>query len=527
MPALFRRQSNIQCFFCNSAIPIPVNTRNFKCPSCACWNRYDERGEIISDEPAMHDEHLNSRSFAKRARIVCLRCTAPARSAIRARRTRCSSSTCYPTTYLRPRRSPEYQSRVDMLPAYRESLHARYPPVCDACLPQVEEEIRQKEQMARAKALGGWLSKGKERKRRVSSGPDMEREKVLAPETVFWWKVRGALWVLCLVVSVVGSGSAAYGRHPFVRLTFLHPLLPLLAALSLLWTAWDPTYASYRKAQVQGRDVRIQGKRTYNMLQISAWSIRFLSSIILCIRWFNAHSTVIPWSNDNRIYPLTVLCIELITITASCSVLRIQQPPSIRLIDTHSHNRLDDKSRSSTPNPTSAPPRSSSVTRFPSTLPEHDALATLSLSSKPVVVAQPIFGLPSLHGASMPSRMEEPAADDAMDWSPTNPDGSSSSPAFGGKRPASSSTENDNWLRPQKFFAPEKPTGLEGLLEGARIQDEPMPYEPADGPRGRGRGERSGAVANHLWIYGPFYVLGIALLVVGVHYTLKWAGLAK
>lgn len=64
--------------------------------------------------------------------------------------------------------SSEYESRLEMLPAYRESLHLRYPPVCDSCLPQVEAEIRKKEQMARVKALGGWLSKGKERKRRVS-----------------------------------------------------------------------------------------------------------------------------------------------------------------------------------------------------------------------------------------------------------------------------------------------------------------------------------------------------------------------
>jgi len=39
--------------------------------------------------------------------------------------------------------------------------------------------------------------------------------------------------------------------------------MPLLVATSLLWTAWDPTYASFRKAQLQGRDIRIQGKQTY------------------------------------------------------------------------------------------------------------------------------------------------------------------------------------------------------------------------------------------------------------------------
>ena len=39
--------------------------------------------------------------------------------------------------------------------------------------------------------------------------------------------------------------------------------MPILVTTSLLWTVWDPTYASLRKAQLQGREVRIQGKRTY------------------------------------------------------------------------------------------------------------------------------------------------------------------------------------------------------------------------------------------------------------------------
>jgi Ima1 N-terminal domain len=68
MNLMFRRHSNIQCFFCQSPNALHLNPHNFKCTSCGCWNRYDSRGEIISDEPAMHEEHLNSKSFAKRGR---------------------------------------------------------------------------------------------------------------------------------------------------------------------------------------------------------------------------------------------------------------------------------------------------------------------------------------------------------------------------------------------------------------------------------------------------------------------------
>ena len=95
-----------------------------------------------------------------------------------------------------------------MLPAYRESLYVRYPPVCDSCLPLVEDEIRQKEQMARIKALGGSLTKGKER-RRKASGPEIEKEKSTV-DTMFWWKVRGYLWALSFVVSIMCSAA---GKH--------------------------------------------------------------------------------------------------------------------------------------------------------------------------------------------------------------------------------------------------------------------------------------------------------------------------
>lgn len=50
---------------------------------------------------------------------------------------------------------------------------------------------------------------------------------------------------------------------------------------------------------------------------------------------------------------------------------------------------------------------------------------------------------------------------DAMDWSPT------SSPVKRKARPPHIKRDNDDgsWLRPQKFFAPEEPTGLENLFE--------------------------------------------------------------
>lgn len=98
--------------------------------------------------------------------------------------------------------NPEYQRRLENLPEYEDSLQIRYPPVCEICLPAVEDEIRRKDTMARAKALGGWLteSKGKEKQRRISE-TYKESEKVGAEMVA--WRVRGVLWLASLSVVFV------------------------------------------------------------------------------------------------------------------------------------------------------------------------------------------------------------------------------------------------------------------------------------------------------------------------------------
>jgi hypothetical protein len=192
------------------------------------------------------------------------------------------------------------------------------------------------------------------------------------------------------------------------------------------------------------------------------------------------------------------------TIIASCLVLRTLQPPAIRLVDNHTH-RLD-SSRSTTP---SLGSRSNTPTAasFP-ILPEHDVLASLSLSSKPIIAhANPVFGVPSLHGSAP---VNNTSNDDGMDWTPTT------------SGDASGKIDNDaSWLRPQRFFVPEKPTGLEGLLESAKIQEDSMDLDPQVTDR-QGLSD-SHALTNHLWKWGPFYILSIGLLVASLTFILQWS----
>jgi len=59
------------------------------------------------------------------------------------------------------------------------------------------------------------------------------------------------------------DNNAGFFRYSIPWMVHASPLLPTLVMISLLWTAWDPTYSAFRKAQLQGRDVRVKGKRTY------------------------------------------------------------------------------------------------------------------------------------------------------------------------------------------------------------------------------------------------------------------------
>jgi hypothetical protein len=141
----------------------------------------------------------------------------------------------------------------------------------------------------------------------------------------------------------------------------------------------------------------------------------------------------------------------------SCTVLRLQHPPAIRLLNTTSHKA---PSRSVTPTPSIS--RSDTPTFHPPSVAEPDLLSTLSLSTNPIITpTNPIFGLPSLLSSPLPPAVNKEIDVDAMDWTPTDSEQH--------KQEAAKQLDDGSWLRPQRFFAPEKPTGLEGLFERALL----------------------------------------------------------
>ncbi|EAU92703.1 hypothetical protein CC1G_01748 [Coprinopsis cinerea okayama7 len=410
----------------------------------------------------MYQEHLNRASFSKRAspskdRLPNLHRPGP------------FCHTCQLnqqvivnllSTYLPPPEHPEYKQRVKNLPQYKESLYTRYPPLCEACRPAVEEEIQHKDQMARRKALGGWLKGGKERQRRVSGTPGL-KEKIIV-ESIHW-RIRGVLWLSFSFVSIASLILELMHYPTLSRLPSLPAyVLPILIFVSLLWTAWDPTYLQVQKAQLQGRDVRVHGKRNYIICQMTAWFSRLVFSITIALQ--HRQIQIMPGVLQQYRFHLALgLTIEIIALLGRFLFLQIQHPPPIRLIDTHSH--LNTLSRSATPATSASQSSTPITTSFPK-LTEHDLLASLTLSSKPVMTPpNPVFGLPSLgSSASMPLITKD---DDAMDWSPIDDEP-------GVKRKAKEAEDSSSWLRPQRFFAPEKPTGLENLFARTRLDDDDM-----------------------------------------------------
>jgi hypothetical protein len=122
-------------------------------------------------------------------------------------------------------------------------------------------------------------------------------------------------------------------------------------------------------------------------------------------------------------------------------------------------------------------------------------LGSLSLSGNPVVPtttkSNPVFGLPSLT-SSIPRTGYNDLAndgdtemvdDDAMDWTPTSPQRPERSATALASNPTPSQTflervragqhggDDGTWLRPQRFFPPEQPTGLEMLLAKTGLTD--------------------------------------------------------
>lgn len=434
-----------RCYFCNK----PVNTkhqRQFRCPHCSSLNKYDPvTGEIHVDEPAMYDHNLNHKAYATSSTH-----TLPSTFQSSPFCHTCSTNQLLLTnllgSYLPEPSSPEYKARWRAYPEYKQSLHRRYPPVCANCAPAIEQEIQRKDQMARSSALGSWL---KHSDRVKSKPPSVSTAKHSL--SLRWWRIRGCLWLLSLIIALAANGMVSLGYQTSSWVAPPPVAILAITAISLLWTAWDPTYSFVGRSRQQGRHLRVRGKRQYIALQMSAWLSRMLTSFLY----------LFPRYIPSKHYFTFSFALELIVLLSCAATLRVSRPPQVRLLNTQKHASDTFREGSVLPDTTSPVYHTQ----------EEDVLSGLSLPGKPVIstAVNPIFGVPSLSSSPSPL-VKHPEDSDAMDWTPTDPR------ILRQRSPLSALNDDgdepeEHVLRLQRFFAPEQPTGLENLLARTLLED--------------------------------------------------------
>jgi hypothetical protein len=107
--------------------------------------------------------------------------------------------------------------------------------------------------------------------------------------------------------------------------------------------------------------------------------------------------------------------------------------------------------------------------------------------------------------------------ENAMDWTPTDPRAAAASR----KHKNATKQSEDIWLRPQTFFPPEKPTGLESLFARTTLQDDAM---IVDGPEDDSAIGSSipAKMVGHLRKWWWIYATVVVPVVVGVLVRRVW-----
>ncbi|KAK0536729.1 hypothetical protein OC834_001086 [Tilletia horrida] len=137
------------------------------CSACQCYNRTDarERGGMSSWEPAMSDPKMNEASFARRgtppASTLLVQDRAEPHPFCHTCLTNQSLLMNMLANYLPDESDPTYPEALAQLPTYRASLLSRYPPVCADCTPAVHEHLGRANGLAKQEAMRHFLARGR------------------------------------------------------------------------------------------------------------------------------------------------------------------------------------------------------------------------------------------------------------------------------------------------------------------------------------------------------------------------------
>lgn len=227
------------------------------CSACESWNYADEHGRPIDAwEREMWDGSVfsqrrgtetgspQSRSGADDTpRVFCHTCL-----------TNQTLVTNLLTDYLPDESDPSYSERVRGLDAYRRALDAKYPLVCAACAPRVNERIKSIDQQVQRQYLGVWVSEHRD------ASQEADETRPVQPHRKMLHKVA---WCLATAAAIA---LAALGAIPTfwqidVSVSRAHgsayAVLLLAAAIPAPWCAAPKSLAPTRSAAHRGADQRL------------------------------------------------------------------------------------------------------------------------------------------------------------------------------------------------------------------------------------------------------------------------------
>ncbi|WVN89739.1 uncharacterized protein L203_104969 [Cryptococcus depauperatus CBS 7841] len=474
------RLQPVQCFFCLShsllqpqpknsqpsitskrkgkdrivAIAEPGTKSNWQCERCGCWNIRDQKtGEMISDLPAMHDSELNSKSFSLRA--------LPSSNHLpRTSTSMSASSFCHSclsnqtltmnmlANYLPDDNDPSYPVLYANLPNYIASLNTRYPPVCTACRPAVEDAMQRADEKGRIEAWNNALDRGNRVKERLGGSEWRVRSSY-----ILIWILRGGLWWIGMILSWLQGVlvciaprklQAVFAWKPVVGMDISSSIILIFFHIfSILWIVWDPNWLHrvriHDLKRPPGRGIWVR-----NMLLIMVLRILAMASFLFA----NKDDTS---SQLSLLFTRTAFVLEIGLFLHAVSRNQVKQPVTVKLV------RM-----ASLPSPAqtaSTPPHLSLSQNIPSS----------SFPSHSNIPANPVFGQPSL---LQPVEEAEP---EPMDWEPTpsvSNTGFSRPPGLSPDEDLSSKFDWDKFATNKQRIFPQsshEETGLEFLLESWKI----------------------------------------------------------
>ncbi|WVR08586.1 hypothetical protein IAU60_005641 [Kwoniella sp. DSM 27419] len=342
------RPTPVQCFFCLSTTFIPpkattepASTRydrkgkgriaeagtqwNWYCERCGCQNLRDERGEMISDLPAMHETAANERSFSLRATPSSSHLPSSSSSASPFCRGCLSNQTLIMNmlaNYLPDDDDPSFPTLYADLPAYLARLHVRYPPVCSNCQPGVDAILRRSDHRAQIEAWGSALKRGAQSS---TVARDMDEGGVVS-RSIWIWRMKGVLWAFGTMLSWIQGITAIIGINLFQPsfspyVTDWIPLsLVAFHTLSFGWIGWNP----YWYGSVRSHRPKVRGMETWkrNMFYIAATRTAASATI------WNAGSP----PKIVRAGLLLAFLMELALLIHAIMAIRINEPVAIKLV---------------------------------------------------------------------------------------------------------------------------------------------------------------------------------------------------